>query len=200
MAMRRSSFWFRIFLCTIGVLILLHWINRPVNAHAYAYGHASAYGAESVWDGGYWSNEQWQWIGYYGARTSWGHHCALPEHFDPDNRYYTWAVLTPESKGVAHRSFNRLGTTVYMRLPTPEGEMREVAVPVTDAGPFGVWWERDLQDGLVHELGWGAVAPSRYEGTTGPYFGRRDIEWRHSYVLQYCPRWGPRFSREPAAG
>ena len=162
--------------------------------------HASAYGAESIWDGGYWSNEQWRWIGYYGARTSWGHHCALPEHFNPDNRYYPWAVLTPDSVGVAHQSLHRLGTQVRMRIPRADGTIATVVVPVTDAGPFGVWGNWDLQDGLVRQLGWGAVAPSRYVGTEGPYFGRRDIEWQSTWIRQYCPRWGPVFAIEPPAG
>ena len=180
-------------LLVLGAFTLMHWMASGVNGDdGFQWGHASAYGAESVWDGGYWSNEQWKWIGYYGARTSWGWHCALPAQIrDPDNPFHSWAVLTPESQGVAHRSWGMLGETILMRIPDPSGEMHTVHVPVTDAGPFGgAWWSFDLQDGLPRSLGWGAIARSRYGETTGPYFGRRDVEWKHSNVPRYCPRWG----------
>jgi len=159
--------------------------------------HASAYGSESVWDGGYWSQDQQRWTGYYGHRTSWGWHCALPEHFDPDSPYYTWAVLTPASMGLASRDMTLLGTWVEMQIETPTGEMRTVQMPVTDGGPYGVWWNWDIQDGVIRALGYAAVAPSRYERTTGPYFGRQDVKVRY-LPGRYCPRWG--YTDEPPRG
>lgn len=195
----RAQIRWLLMLTALAVLILV--LASDVAAEGpWQDGHGSGYGAESIWDGGYWSNEQWRWIGYYGARTSWGHHCALPEHFNPDSPYFSWAVLTPASVGVAHRSFARLGTQVRMRIPRVDGTIATVTVPITDAGPFGVWWSWDLQDGLVRQLGWAAVAPSRYAGREGPYFGRRDIQWQSTWIRQYCPRWGPGFAIEPAAG
>ena len=197
-------------LLIIGAFTLMYWMADGVNGDdGYRWDHASAYGAESVWDGGYWSWPEYNrtgrgWLGYYYQpgvnenRTSWGWHCALPEHLDPSSPFYSWAVLTPESRGVAHRSYHMLGETILMRIPDPSGEMHTAHVPVTDAGPFGVWWSFDLQDGLPRSLGWGAIAPSRYGGTSGPYFGRRDVEWKHSTTPRYCPRWG--YTDLPPAG
>ena len=181
----------------VGLFISLLFLAREGQARdpdTLPTAHASAYGAESIYDGGYWSNEQWQWTGYYGARTSWGWHCSLPEHLDPESPYYTWAILTPDSQGVAHQAFGRLGTWVDVRLPRPEGSWSpRMRRPVTDAGPFGVWWDWDLQDGLVRDpsVGWDAVAPSRYDAPAGRYFGRRDIQIAAvPDAGRFCPRLG----------
>jgi hypothetical protein len=185
-------------LAFVGALLLgLALLTNEVRAeHApdLEIAHASGYGAESIYDGGYWSNDAWQWTGYYGARTSWGWHCARPEDLHPDSPFYTWAILTPDSQGLAHQAFGRLGTWVDVRLPRPDGSWSpRMRRPVTDAGPFGVWWDWDLQDGLVRdpEVGWDAVAPSRYDRLDGLYFGRRDIQIAAvPDAGRFCPRLG----------
>jgi len=154
--------------------------------------HASAYGRESIWDGGRWSRSEQRWIGYIGSRTSWGWHCAEAEHLDPASPYYAWAVLTPESLGVASRDPRLLGTWIEMRIPQPDGALSApLLLPVTDAGPWGVWWTWDVQEPVVQALGWDAVGPSRYEERSGPYYGRRDVLVRYRPDLpRYCPRRG----------
>ena len=153
--------------------------------------HASAYGQESIHDGGYWSNEEWRWIGYYNQRTSWGWHCARPEDLRPDSPFYTWAIITPDSYGVAHRDPYLLGTWIEMEIPRVDGSTALVTMPVTDAGPYGVWWHWDIQDGVIRSLGWGGVSPSRYGESDGPYYGRRDVRVRTAPEHgRFCPRWG----------
>ena len=161
--------------------------------------HASSYGAESRWDGGHWSEAKQKWTGYYGHRTSWGWHCALPEHFDPKSPFYNWAVLTTDSMGLASPDMALLGTWVEMQIETPTGERRTVQMPVTDGGPYGVWWNWDIQDGVIRSLGYAAVAPSRYERTDGPFFGRQDVKVRYLPDRgRYCPRWG--YTHQPPVG
>ena len=154
--------------------------------------HASAYGRESIYDGGYWSNSEWRWVGYMERRTSWGWNCALPEHLDPQSPYHGWAFLTEESQGVASRSRALLGTYIEMRIRLPDGTLgpRQI-LPVTDGGPYGVWWDWDIQEPVLLRLGWGGVGPSRYDDRDGPYYGRRDVLVRYRTDLpRYCPRWG----------
>ena len=162
--------------------------------------HASAYGSESVWDGGYWSDEQWNWTGYYGHRTSFGWNCATPEMRKPDSPYYEWAVMTPDSYGVASRDPALLGTWVEMRIQQPDGSYGPWRLlPVIDAGPFGVWWNWDLMEPVILREGWGAVAPSRYGDRPGPYFGRADVMVRMRPDLgRFCPNWG--YHDEPPRG
>jgi hypothetical protein len=150
--------------------------------------HASAYGSESIWDGGYWSDGRWR--GYYGHTTAWGWHCGLPEHFDADNPYYTWAVFTPESMTVANLSRSKLGTWVEFRLPRPDGSLAVVAVPVTDAGPYA-WWSYDLAEPVIQSIGWAHAGPPRYGPVEGPVWGRRDVQVRALPEFgRYCPRAG----------
>jgi len=173
--------------------VLFALLVEEVVAEAPLYqGHASAYGEESIYDGGYWSDSEWRWVGYMFRRTSWGWHCSLPEHLDPESPYYAWAVLTPESAGVANTSWGLLGTWTEMRIQQPDGTWSErLRVPVTDAGPYGVWWTWDLQPGAVAKAGWTAIAPSRYGEREGPFYGRRDIQVRLAPEQgRFCPRLG----------
>jgi hypothetical protein len=161
--------------------------------------HASAYGDESIWDGGWFDYEKHEWGGYYGHKTSWYWNCGSREHLDPDHPQYSWAVLTPKSYGVASRDPDLLGTWVEMRIMEPDGTYGPWSImPVTDAGPYAAgsnWrspgWNWDLQEPVVLRAGWGGVAPSRYGDRPGPYWGRRDVMVRYRPDLgRYCPGWG----------
>jgi len=138
-------------------------------------GHASAYGLEaSVWD-----------QGYGGLRTAWGFHC------DPGDQG-PWAVMSRESVGVAHRTLP-LGSWVELRIPMPhDWGYLQVVAPITDRGPFVEDWDWDLQEPLVLLAGWGRAGPppAWLEGE-GPFFNRRDIEWRLRPDLpRHCPAFG----------
>ena len=154
--------------------------------------HASGYGSESIYDGGYWSNSERRWVGYMGRRTSWYWQCGTSEHLDPASPFHSWAVLTDESLGVASRDRRLLGTWIEMKIRLPDGTLSErQLLPVTDGGPYGVWWNWDIQEPVLKRLGWGAVAPSRYDDRAGPYYGRRDVLVRYRPDLpRVCPRKG----------
>lgn len=161
--------------------------------------HASAYGNESIWDGGWWDYEQQRYGGYYGHRTSWGWNCGSAEHLDPDHPQNSWAVLTPQSFGVASRDPSLLGTFIEMQLRKPDGSWSlPMILPVTDAGPYAAGtdsgspgWNWDLQEPVVIRLGYGGVAPSRYGDRSGPFYGRRDVLVRYRPDLgRLCPAWG----------
>lgn len=160
--------------------------------------HASAYGSESVYDGGWWDAEQGKYGGYYGHMTSWGWNCALPEHRKEGSGYYRWSVMTERSYGVASRDPWLLGTWVEMRLMQPDGTYGQWQIlPVIDAGPYGPGgigspgWNWDIMEPVVIRSGWNGVAPSRYESTAGPFYGRRDVMVRYRPDLgRYCPAWG----------
>ena len=154
--------------------------------------HASAYGSESIYDGGWWDEDAQQYGGYYGHRTSWGWNCALPEQRNEGNEHYAWSVMTRDSYGVASRDPRLLGTWVEMRIMEPDGSFGAWQVlPVIDAGPYGVWWNWDIMEPVVLRAGWNGVAPSRYHPAEGPLYGRHDVMVRYRPDLgRYCPSWG----------
>jgi hypothetical protein len=166
--------------------------------------HASAYGSESVHDGGWWDEELGKYEGYYGHMTSWGWNCATPEQRQPDSEYYEWAVLTHKSYTVASRDPWLLGTWIEIRIPQPDGTLGHwQIVPVTDAGPYGSdftmenqvdnspGWNWDLAEPLIVRAGWDRVSQSRYHWDNDLLlYGRRDIAVRYRPDLgRYCPNW-----------
>lgn len=172
--------------------------------------HASAYGAESIHDGGYWDAEQQRYAGYYGHSTSWGWTCATPEMRRPDSPHYKWAVLTPKSYGVASRDPWLLGTYIEVRIPRPDGSYGQWQIlPVIDAGPYGAGtpsvdnspgWNWDITEPVVLRAGWDRVSQSRYHWDDRlTLYGRRDVMVRYRPDLgRFCPNWG--YHNEPPRG
>ena len=154
--------------------------------------HASAYGSESLHDGGWWNYEQGKYEGYYGHMTSWGWNCATPAERQQGSDYYEWAVMTDESYGVASLDPYLLGTWIEMRIQKPDGSYGPwQLLPVIDAGPYGVWWNWDVMEPVILRAGWNGVSQSRYERIDGPLYGRRDVMVRYRPDLgRYCPNWG----------
>ena len=154
--------------------------------------HASAYGKESIHDGGWWNYEQQRYEGYYNHRTSWGWNCARPHERLPNSEYYAWSVMTSESYGVASLDPYLLGTWIEMRIEKPDGSYGPwQLLPVIDAGPYGVWWNWDIMEPVILREGWSGVSQSRYGWIDGPLYGRRDVMVRYRPDLgRYCPNWG----------
>lgn len=161
--------------------------------------HASAYGSESIHDGGHWNDELGRYEGYYGHMTSWGWNCATPEQRQPDSDYYEWSVMTHRSYGVASRDPSLLGTWIEIRIAQPDGSYREWQIlPVIDAGPYGAGgvgspgWNWDIMEPVILRAGWDRVSQSRYYWDDSlTLYGRRDVMVRYRPDLgRYCPNWG----------
>jgi hypothetical protein len=147
--------------------------------------HASAYGSESVHDGGHWNAEHGKYEGYYGHMTSWGWNCATPEMRKPDSPHYKWAVM-------------------------PDGSYGQWQIlPVIDAGPYGAGtpsvdnspgWNWDIMEPVVLRVGWDRVSQSRYHWDDNlELYGRRDVMVRYRPDLgRFCPNWG--YHDKPAVG
>ena len=171
--------------------------------------HASAYGSESIHDGGHWNAEEQRYDGYYGHMTSWGWNCATPEMRQPDSPYYKWAVMTHGSYGVASRDPWLLGTWIEMRVMEPDGTYGPFQIlPVIDAGPYGAGtpsvdnspgWNWDIMEPVILRAGWDRVSQSRYHWDDSlKLYGRRDVMVRYLPLPRFCPNWG--YNAKPPVG